>query len=439
MLLTAVHCPEKPILLPLDNIALFLMPVVAALGAYLFPIHIGAVNLYLFRLLVIIFAGLILVMRPKFKINLLLQFYLLLMTTWLVWGAASGYWTPDIISGFKDFIALCLGLIASLIIILYVNNRAKVKYLRLGWVFAYLFTGMVALWEITTGNHLTSSFTESGPDYYLRKLFVSSTFGNPNNYAAFLILCFPFMIWQFMSSKFLLGKLAMLTLILTFPVVIALTGSRIGFVGWLAEVIIISLFMIKGSKRIVFVAFLTALSTYLIVSGITDDLQLVDKMMKAVSTGGQKGSILVRINTTLDGLWMVSQSYGIGIGVGGFEYVMLHKPVPFYTYGISNPHNFSIEIMAEYGLLVFCLFAIVILLVFYFSFRKYRSENSEDSLIGIICFIAINGYLFATVANSSYLEQPVNWIFLGSVIGLLSISNAKYQIKPMSNQREVHS
>src|SRR5262249_38775922 len=53
-----------------------------------------------------------------------------------------------------------------------------------------------------------------------------STLGNPNNYAAFLVLCFPFLLWSYAGSRGVLRVLYLL-FVLILPVLLFLVQGRL--------------------------------------------------------------------------------------------------------------------------------------------------------------------------------------------------------------------
>lgn len=413
--------PNPYLQINVAHIALLLLPMTAALGVYLLPIPLGFVNVYFFRLLVLILLVMSFILKSELKMTSLTQIYIFLMAVWLIWAGISSLWTPDISSGLKDFVALALGLTSTLLVITFVNGPNRLRYLRAGWILAFVITGGVAFWEILTGEHLVSSFSKNAPSYMLDRKFVSSTSGNPNNYGAFLLLCFPFIVWEFSVCKNKLVKGLMIVFLIIYPFLLTLTGSRLSLLGGLIETMLIIFFMIKGGKRIVLLSLIAGTAALVTMSGIMEDLLIIDKFATVASqSGANHGSILIRINTTLDGLWMLSETYGLGVGVGGFEHVMSQEFLPYPTYGIINPHNFSIEVLAEYGIVIFSIFVLLLAMLSYKALGKVRSANQHDFYIGISCLMGLSGYIFASAANSSYLEQPVNWIFLGSMVGVLS-------------------
>src|ERR1051326_7926243 len=180
---------------------LVLIPITAACGPYLLPINVGGVTLYAFRTIVLCALPLLLTLAggrvPLTKSSL---WFFSTMYAWLVWGSASLLWTPDPRIGATEVITLVFGSAAALVVVLgceLVPNG--IEYVRRGWLLAYLASAAVAVWELRTHQHLQSSFTERTPDYAQGVLV--STFGNPNNYAAFIVLAFPFLLWSAATGR----------------------------------------------------------------------------------------------------------------------------------------------------------------------------------------------------------------------------------------------
>jgi hypothetical protein len=165
-----------------------LLPVLAALGPYVLPLDLAGINLFAFRVLILLMAAFStpLTSASGWWFNKLACRAILLGVLWLVCGIVSLLWTPSLPEGIADIISIGFGF-ALLLVLLNVraHESQNLHLVRIGWVIAFLVTGAVAAWEITTGQHLYSNMYDKRPHYFDGTV-VQSTLGRPEAYGLFL-------------------------------------------------------------------------------------------------------------------------------------------------------------------------------------------------------------------------------------------------------------
>jgi len=397
------------------------VPLAAALGPYLLPIPLAGINLYAFRLLIILsaltlpFAGRGVI---RFGINLSV-FYFGLGLLWIIWGLLSLLWAPDLAAGVTEITALAFGFLTALLMLnLGGVDRGAVAALRTGWLLAFLASAAIAGWEIVTHRHLPSYFSAHAPAHLLL-VTVVSTFGHPNNFAAFLTIAFPFLLWSSQTSHGLVRWASWLSLIVL-PFLLIVSGGRLGILAVVMQLGLLLMLRTRSMRSaatwiVIVVAGLALLSVSLRLEPTT--LKNLLNLQTELQTGGSVG---IRVNLVREALSMTARSSGLGVGAGGFEPILLAGHGVYDTSGIVNPHNFWMEIMAQYGVLPFMGFAGWLIAVAAAAIRgrrlALRAGNAERRFVSEALLIALVGYIFAAVENSSYIGQPMNWIFLGSVL-----------------------
>lgn len=402
----------------LKTFLITVIPATAAVGRYVLPIPVAGVTLFLFRLIVI--GGLLATPLIAYKLywwkKRTAKLYVLLGYFWVVWGGISIYWAPDLLSAVNDVAAVGFGFAVGILLLnLGAASEAGIQSLRRGWVLAFVVTAAVATWEIATGSHLPSSFVEQKPDYALRAIVIS-TFGNPNNYGAFLVLSFPFLLTSLHKIRRIPVKLMYFGLVISAIILVFLSASRSAAMG-IGLQLIVYIFLFGGLKRISWGVLVAILGLAVLGSlGVTlDDYRFWTKLLSALS--GEElsgsGSLGTRIALTLSGIWMVGHSFGMGVGAGGFEHVMARGEVPYSGIDQVNPHNFIIEVASEYGLLVVTAFAGFLVRGLAIAYARKDSKHRE---VRELCILMVVGYVFACVANSSYVEVSVHWVFIASFL-----------------------
>lgn len=411
---------------------IFLIPVTASLGSYLLPLSFGGITLYGLRSLILLILLFLPIIKPRFgwwRIWVA-RWFVLVGGIWVYWGALSITWSPDPDAAIFEVIAILFGIIIALILLfLKAYNKSGLKALISGWIGAYTITLVVAVWEIATGNHLPSAFTEQAPDY-AQVGVTASTFGNPNNYGAFLVMAFPF-LWlarSLTTRKY--ARQFYIILLTTVPLVAALTASRLAIIGMLVEMIMLILVNIKNPRRIVYnLIFISMLISLMWLFVGKEDSRIHQKLTRMHTEIQNVGSIGVRINLAKNAIWMVYSTYLMGAGAGSFEVVQQQGNVPYYTNGIINPHNYWLEVLSQYGLIVFLLllwwYCATFITAIKYSYTKYSYKIYSQTLV-----VTLIGYIFASIANSSFIEQPTNWVFLASIMIIGTyITKKRYEVK----------
>ena len=391
----------------------------AALGTYLFPVPVAGGGLFGFRVLLLatIVAMPFLRRDPECVSHRTGRFYLLMGVIWLLWGGIGLLWAPDIVAGVKEWLAVALGFAIGIVFLCLKGYSEKgLQAIGWGWSIAFLLTALIAAWEIITKNHLPGSHISIGGEPQ-----VISTFGNPNNYGAFLILTYPFLWLTYEKKQKQAWRWMLLTFILLTPLLLVFSASRLAIIGFLSQIIILGFAALKRPLRKRITMLILAASLIILLAGMgTATTQFKIKLLRLwqvttlqSETHVEKNKIRpiqIRENLTRNGIWMAIITHGKGVGPGGYEIIQRNHPGPYPTRGLVNPHNFWIEILSEYGILAFILFT-----AWYFSLYGIAYQN-RGRPEGIILLVSLVGYIPASVANSAYIEQQINWVFLACVM-----------------------
>ena len=105
-------------------------------------------------------------------------------------------------------------------------------------------------------------------------------------------------------------------------------------------------------------------------------------------------SVYVRINLIRNSFIFLWQHLGLGVGAGNVEYHMAHFQI-YNTYGILNVHNWWVEILANYGILIFVGFVAFYLGLFAKLYKAYSKLTNtsekmicEALLVGLVVFFS---------------------------------------------------
>lgn len=157
----------------------------------------------------------------------------------------------------------------------------------------------------------------------------------------------------------------------------------------------------------------------------TGELLLTGKPLKAFlySKGGKQengvtlaeklNSNDVRKNQFLNGLDYLEKSRFMGLGAGGFQASNLKKMNKYPDNGVVGAHNFMIEILSQYGILIFSLLASMF---GWIIFRLVRASGRGwwDAKHFLVLWLLI-ALVFMGNANSTFLSLPINWFLVACV------------------------
>ncbi|MGD0279290.1 MAG: O-antigen ligase family protein [Smithella sp.] len=304
------------------------------------------------------------------------------------------------------------------------NMRAyeadNLKTLCYGWVGAYMIAGGVAVWELVTANHLENIFMEQAKLHNIPGFMTISFFSNPNNYGAFILLSAPFIWCAWRSAKGKVAQIFFLALMITIPFFLTTSGSRIAIAGVVAQALVTLLMQkrnkIKGIALLALAIMVLIASIYIVAEqkgmNAIKYYQFADKVL-------EDPSFVTRIDLSVTGLLMLRDSWGMGCGAGSFESVAQSSRYSHLLSGLYVSHNFLIEVLSEYGIIIFGFFIYWFIGLFYEAHlaqqRLTDNVTLPENIFPKVLIIALTGYLFASLCHSSYMQETTNWTFLGTV------------------------
>jgi hypothetical protein len=399
---------------------LWLIAVSSSIGSYLLPINIFGINLYLFRLLVLLFPVVLLISSKKIKDHgtfdtiLLLFFWL-----WITVALIKSIFTSDIESGISDEIAIISYLLLFFTSLFSVGSaRKKANALSTGFLMAFYITAIVAIWEIITKNHLHSTFMDQMPNANIR-ILIYSTFGNPNNYGAFLVLVVPIIYYYYHLTKTKSTRLLATVALIAAPILIILTGSRLSMIACFIELILILRLEIRilKNRRAYLILSIFVIATFYILYRYSQQIFIISKLL-VIKDELNGGSFEKRANLFKDALFMISRSPILGGGAGSFANAANKNLLPYDTFGLFSPHSLILEIGSQYGFIVMSMFIWILANMF------FRSRSSFSRGEGFIEYQATRIFILClglvSFATSNYILQGFYWICILNIYFIYS-------------------
>lgn len=436
-------CPRSPEpahqhLSQLAFSSFILLVATSFLGVALLPFRVGAITLFPFRVLLglqaLLACAVILKSRSELQVLWPLRWYVAFLVFWLGYAAVSFLWTPAPDTALADLGQLAVGVVFVLLTPFSVRTPRHLRWLFWLWMGALAVLSGIGLWENVAGAHLPVSgyYQTAEPALAYRP---TGVFRNPNDFAMFLALGLPFALAQFLFVRRRAGLLALWSLIGLVAYLVLLTGSRAAVLAAAAEFIVLLGLVARArvrdkghaALRVVALigAFLCAnLVPAWIVSGPTtgfaDSWKQIGTLAQQAETN--TASFGVRWALVQDGVQAVRETHGLGIGVGGVEWWIEHRAAHL-TQGILSPHNWWLELIMTYGVLIailFCAFAGGILV---HTWRLHRNGDLDASPMSGALLLALIGLFFAVLGPSSVLGLKPFWLLWGTALAAVNVSH----------------
>lgn len=293
--------------------------------------------------------------------------------------------------------------------------------------------------ELATGMHLATS-RYSDPNYWAflsesagqsvepyKVYLATSIFYNENDFSAFLAIMLPVFLADIIADK----KWKKIVGVAFTILVLLLLYHNDAFICWIAAIIGIVVFVICARPGIInsLTILFSVVVARIIVATLNAALPGVDSAppLEASLTNQYAnmeagyGSMYLRINTYKVTLRETFQtSNGLGFGAG--SYPNYFSSFVEKEHIMSNPHCYWFEILSEYGVIVFALFVLLLIILFVMAIKCLRGVNRLNAAMIIGMGTA---FVLAAVAPSSYLLQTYYWIPIGLAV-YLADSHSKF-------------
>ena len=354
--------------------------------------------------------------RNRNNIRNLYKYEFFLFFIWFVYALITLFWAKMPSESLKSLTYLFINIFL-LFTVVFLANKAKNPQRSIinGWVIFFILTIPIALYEIWFDYHLPTSIDDVGSDVNFNgeiifRRFASVTYGNRNGYNYILTYIMPFIFAKTLKTKNKPHLLFQLVLILSLSYIVLINSSRGAIICLLLGYSLFFLFLFKRkSKIIISIIFIAILCWLLYGANDTTTFALNRFLTQGMEDNSRTAILYYAWDSFLN-----SNMFGAGIGNFGYELQ--------YTYyaDVYAPHNLFLEVITQYGLVIFLLF----IGLFFRIFFKNKNKSIDGSFIIIFSMILLP---FSSIINSYYLPGVHLWLFLASIIVL-----SKFEEKPPS-------
>lgn len=327
---------------------------------------------------------------------------------WTTLGLFSLIWVINFQEGLKEMLYLTL-YFSSFFLIIYFSNKAykpKESIIK-GWCLLFLLTVPIALVEVLLNIHLPSTYHEDmmvinlGGGDFIQRRFASVTYGNLNGYNTILVYVMPFVLGNIVRNHTSsIKKLLAITIFLLLSFLIIVNSSRASIICLFIASIALLSYSIKSPKVLITIIFPIIVSVVLLLHFNQDFLTPIRYRIQ--NTGFEDSA---RMNLIKLGFDALIESKLLGIGAGNFS------PTMGIVYGqqLTSAHNFFLEVVVQYGLVIFVLFIGMFIRIL------MKNKNNIIRSFRLIILISLLTYPITSIINSGYILNASTWLFISSL------------------------
>lgn len=371
------------------------------------------IGVFLTLFLFFIFVLNLLLKREKLRLSK----WLLIFAFWVTYSSFQIFWVEQTDRTIGHYQTLIFGTMLILLVTIFVNNKDKLVMMFKVFGIMMVVSSVFAWYEGMTGNYLNSS----GVTHHNLEGIATVGFFNPNDYSMLLIVCMPLFFYWIKEYNFYYKMLAWFFIVTTFYVVY-INESRSMLILFF---FLLTFFMIEllRKNRFLVITIILVLGTTLSIF-FNDIINEVLYWIRSIdSTDSSLNVRLYLLQSALD----VFKVNIFGVGSGNIE---------LYMPGQGNVHNLWIEILVNYGLIIFSLITIFFVVNIYRMFR-YR----KDSKIIYPVLLSVLIYIPACTVSSSAFQFNVFWFLMGLMISVTSVIRnqglAKYRTSSLKQKQHV--
>lgn len=376
------------------------------MGASSLTIDLGFFQLSIFRTLFIGLVCLVLYLMllsdhtgNKIKINRDYGSYLAFWLLWALYALATAFWAKDIgrwlVATFYIFFGFFFFFLFS---IQKLDLRVLVILLTVFVVSAFI-QSLLGWYEIITGNYLFLDDAERRILYALVHAPVVFSY-NINDFGTLMLVAFFACLMSIAYWKNTRLKIILYIVAINLVIMVFMSTSRANILALFCGLLFC--FLIRSHKRLGLVV--TIIGTMILGSIL---------ILNALSQSS--GSDSIRINLIFDGLDFLADTAGFGIGAGQAEWWLRHRSTHAID-GIYNLHNWWVEVLTCYGIVIFIGYLYLYIKTFFTYFCLHKEHRVFD-FFSLGCGLLV-AFVLSCMSSSSLVTCEWMWMILPLVTAI---------------------
>ena len=399
---------------------------VSPMGAQFLTFPVGPYQMSLFRMTMIILLLVLIISflakrnEYRFHIRSKNAYSIIFFFSWLVYAVVSVIWSPDKQGWLRSIFFILMGLMMIVFCDIILKEKKDIGNAFLSLQLGIMMQSAIGWYEIFTKNYLFLEMTKKNYEAYVLRpshIPIAMT-GNPNNFATMMFIgVFIAMICFSFSTK-KIEKIAHGFLLVNYLVLIMFTQSRANMVGLIlafAFMMTIYIYEKRGRKGVV-ISLFAGVGCILLALICLLTIPMLEPSWVKISSflglgGDSNSSNSIRFSLIKNGLQFLLMTFGFGVGSGQIEYWMLNKSV-YSTGEIVNMHNWWMELLTGYGIIVFAGYIIFYIRLFMDYFKEYKEKTRlSEKIIPLSLCTCMVGFVLSSISSSSSITVEYLWVF----------------------------
>lgn len=408
--------------------SLFFLLVLSAFSGTLFlTFSVGPIHIFPFRIIIIILWLFILLAYGKVPLKtVFVRKSFLFLLFWLFYAIISMLWAANIVEAVKHIVFLFLNFSLLYFMVLHLRNqRDLIRFFKF-WLILFAVLIPIAIWEVMTGNHLPNSgLNNISEGYEAYGLAPTTVFANQNDYATMVAFTIPMIVsvarygsWGVVSKIMLVALLAVSILLLF------LAASRSNYIAVFLSLSFWFFFLTKSVSKVkilagfLFLLLIVSASLSLeqsdFLSSVWSDFSIL------LEVADEDAGVSVRNNLLKNAIFFFLLSFGFGVGAGNTEHYMATAP-KYYVGEITNVHNWWVENLSNYGILVFVGYLFFYVSIVQALWRYYKSSDQRaDKMVSESLLCIMVGFPFSSLSSSSLIAFSPHWLIFGFALAFIN-------------------
>lgn len=425
---------------------LYLIVAAAFLGARLFSIDIGIMQLSLYRLglFTMIFYLIINNLLIDKKVNiiikdkqsLIIRFYFI----WFIYATYSLSWVLNVKSGIRDLFFIGTGVLCIWLFSTFIRKEKEFKDIFNIMFIMIMFHNLWGWYELQTGRYFFADLSKIdvyGKFHFDKSARVPVTlFSNTNDFATLMTFgVFISLIVLLNNKKLIVKALSSLTVVSCLLLMLR-AGSRANMVGVAIGVMAMATLILLRRFNIFVLISIAIVGIMFVMIYPPLNIRIMSIIQNQIlgRFGSNSLSIrsdMVRMNLIKNGLLFLVNTVGFGTGVGNIEYWMETRKV-FYVAKVLNIHNWWVEILVGYGVLIFIGYISIYFIKAKTLFTAYLKSSKKfirNTSLGLFGFMM--AFIVSSVSSSSNISAEWMWLFWAVLIAFIGyiVRDFKSEIK----------
>ncbi len=350
-----------------------------------------------------------------------------LLVVWFGWSVLSIGWAGDVVAAarWSLFLAMMGGLALAIPLVFGTRRRAiRLLYVLL---ITFVVVGLTSAAEIVLGIRLpTSRLAGKSAE---TAFGATSVFRNENNLATYLTLTLPY----FLVLPVVFGDIRLRVLGISGSgialVALLFTGSKANLIAMALILVGLMLFLgtdLRMRGRVLSAVLVVVAAVALVVPAVQGSgvvklperaVTKFDFSLLAAQRDAGTGSGAVRSSLLTDGLDLVGETGGIGVGAGNAESSV--RSLAEFP-GVANMHNWWLEVLVDGGLIALALY--VCFFVHLLTRQLRVARRTADPFVRYMALsgaLALTGFIAGSLGPSTVIHFAPMWITFG--LGMLAL------------------